>query len=145
MTIEIVELRRGDRFRVTETLSGTFGAAEVVFLDLSLGGAQLSHPQPLRIGTGAKLSFRLRDVSATVTAHVVWSHLSRTKGGMAYVSGVKLDAVDPQYAMALNSLLRAGVLTKDADSLDRKRERMIERETLRKTQQRVIPTSGGVE
>jgi hypothetical protein len=145
MTIEIVELRRGDRFRVTETLSGTFGAADVVFLDLSLGGAQLSHPQPLRIGLGAKLSFKIRDVSATVMAHVVWSHLSPTKGGMAYVSGVKLDAADPQYAMALNSLLRAGILHKDAESLDRKRERMIERENLRKSQQRVIPTSGGVE
>lgn len=145
MTIDVVELRKGDRFRVTEPLAGTFGPAEVTFVDLSLGGAQFSHPLPLRIGTHARLAFKLRDVMASVAAHVVWSHLSRTTGGMSYVSGVKLDAAEPQYAMALNTFLRSGVLRKDAESMDKKRERMVERENLRKSQQRIIPTSGGVE
>ncbi len=146
MTIEIIELRKGDRFVVTETVTGTFGSVDVVIVDLSLGGAQLSHPQPLRIGTRAKLSFRRGDVSATVLAHVVWSHLSKMKGGMSYVSGLQLDAVEPQYGMALNSLLRAGVLRKDAESLSKKKERMQEREAARKSQQpRMIPTAGGVE
>ena len=135
MTIEIIELRKGDRFAATERLSGTFGPVEVVIVDLSLGGAQLSHPQPLRIGTRGKLIFRRGDVSATVMAHVVWS-----------VSGLQLEAVEPQYGMALNSLLRAGVLRKDGESLVRKKERMLEREAQRKSQQpRVIPTAGGVE
>lgn len=146
MTIEIIELRRGDRFVATEPVSGTFGPVDVVIVDLSLGGAQLSHPQPLRIGTRGKLTFRRGDVSATVVAHVVWSHLSKTSGGMSYVSGLKLDAVEPQYGMALNSFLRAGVLRKDSESLSRKKERMIEREQQRKSQQpRIIPTAGGVE
>ena len=146
MTIEIIELRKGDRFAATERLSGTFGPVEVVIVDLSLGGAQLSHPQPLRIGTRGKLIFRRGDVSATVMAHVVWSHLSKTRGGMSYVSGLQLEAVEPQYGMALNSLLRAGVLRKDGESLVRKKERMLEREAQRKSQQpRVIPTAGGVE
>jgi hypothetical protein len=146
MTIEIIELRKGDRFVATESLSGTFGPVDVVVVDLSLGGAQLSHPQPLRIGTRGKLTFRRGDISATVQAHVVWSHLSKTSGGMSYVSGLQLDSVEPQYGMALNSLLRAGVLRKDGESLIRKKQRMQEREALRKSQQpRVIPTAGGVE
>ncbi|HEU4887583.1 MAG TPA: PilZ domain-containing protein [Thermoanaerobaculia bacterium] len=146
MTIEIIELRKGDRFRTTEHVTGTFGPVDVVIVDLSLGGAQLSHPQPLRIGTRAKLSFKRGDITATVPAHVIWSHLSKTNGGMSYVSGLQLDAVDPQYGMALNSLLRAGVLRKDSESMDKKKERMIEREAQRKSQQpRIIPTAGGVE
>lgn len=146
MTIEIIELRKGDRFRTTEPVTGTFGPVDVVIVDLSLGGAQLSHALPLRIGTRGKLSFRRGDITATVSARVVWSHLSPTKGGMAYVSGLQLDAVEPPYALAINSLLRAGVLRKDSDSMTRKAERMKEREAQRNTPKpRIIPTAGGVE
>jgi hypothetical protein len=145
MTIEIIELRKGDRFLATEQVPGTFGPAEVVIIDLSLGGAKLSHPQPLRIGTRGKLTFKRGDVSATVQAVVVWSHLAPSGRGMSYISGLKYEAVEPAYAMALNALLRAGVLRKETDSLDKKRDRLIEREKLRNSQKRVIPTSGGVE
>lgn len=146
MTIEIIELRKGDRYRTTEPVTGTFGPIEVVIVDLSLRGAQLSHPQPLRIGTRGKLTFRRGDITATVVAHVVWSHLSRTSGGMSYLSGLQLDSAEPAYGMALNSLLRGGILRKDSDSLTKKEERMKERELARKSQQpRIIPTSGGVE
>jgi hypothetical protein len=145
MTIEIIELRKADRFLATETITGTFGQADVVVLDLSLSGARVSHPLPLRIGTHAKLAFKRGDVTASAQAIVVWSHLARATGGMSYVSGLKLEAVEPQYAMALNTLLRGGVLRKEVDSLEKKRERMIEREELRKSQKRVIPTSSGME
>jgi hypothetical protein len=146
MTIEIIELRKGERFPTVEPLTGTFGPVEIAVVDLSLGGAQISHPQPLRIGTRAKLTFKRGDITATIAGNIVWSHMARSTGGsMSYVSGLKVDA-DPQYAMAINALLRAGVLRKDASSLDKKRERMLEREQLRKSQQqRIIPTSGGVE
>lgn len=145
MTIEIIELRKGERFPATERVDGTFGPAEIGIVDLSLGGAQISHPQPLRIGTRGKLTFKRGDIEASIVAHVVWSHLSRTAGGMSYVSGVKVDAADPHYAMAINALLRAGALRKDGSSLDKKRERFLEREQQRKSQQRVVPTSGGME
>ncbi|MDP9193814.1 MAG: PilZ domain-containing protein [Acidobacteriota bacterium] len=146
MTIEIIELRKGDRFLATEQIPGTFGPAEVILIDLSLGGAKLSHPQPLRIGTRGKLAFKRGDIAASAQGVVVWSHISRAGGSsMSYVSGIKLEAVEPQYAMALNTMLRAGVLRKETDSLDKKRERMIEREQLRNSQKRVIPTSGGME
>ena len=55
MTIEIIELRKGDRFVATEQIPGTFGPAEVIVIDLSLGGAKFSHPQPLRIGPDGRL------------------------------------------------------------------------------------------
>jgi hypothetical protein len=145
MTIEIIELRKGDRFLATEQIHGTFGPAEVIVIDLSLGGAKFSHPQPLRIGTRAKLVFMIGDISASVQGVITWSHLARATGGMSYISGLKLDSVEPQYGMALNALLRAGVLRKEIDSLEKKKERLIEREELRKSQKRVIPTSSGME
>jgi len=145
MTIEVTELRRADRFVAVEPIVGTFGPAEIIVLDLSLGGVKISHPQPIRIGTRAKIMFKRGDATATVQAHVVWSHLSPGKGGMAYQSGLKLESVDPQYALAINTLLRAQVLRKDTGGLDRKRERLIARELQRKTLTRSIPTSGGVE
>jgi hypothetical protein len=141
MTIEVVDLRRGDRFIVIEPLTGSFGAAEIAVINLSLNGAQISHPQPVRIGTRAKLWFRRGDVSVTVAATIVWSHLAPTTGGMVYKSGIKLDAADAQYALAINTLVRAAVIRNDADSLEKKKQRMREREEARKSQVRLIPTS----
>jgi hypothetical protein len=145
MTIEIIELRKGDRFLATEPVSGTFGPAEVVVIDLSLGGAKLSHPQPLRIGTRGKIAFKRGDITATAQAIVIWSHLSPSGRGMSYISGLKLESVEPQYAMALNALLRAGVLRKETDSLEKKRDQLMEREKKRNSAKRMIPTSGGVD
>ena len=124
-----------------EPLTGSFGAAEIAVINLSTNGAQISHPQPVRIGTRAKLWFRRGDVAVTVAATVVWSHLAPTKGGMVYKSGIKLDAADAQYALAINMLVRAGIIRNDADSLEKKRQRMREREEARKSQVRLVPTS----
>jgi len=126
---------------VVEALTGTFGPAEVAVLNLSLGGVQMSHPQPVRIGTRAKLWCRRGDVTITITGTVVWSHLNATKSGMVYLSGVRFDAADAQYALAVNTLMRGGVIRQDVDSMDRKKQRLREREEARKSQVRVIPSS----
>jgi hypothetical protein len=142
MTIEVVDFRKGDRFLIVEPVTGTFGAADVVLQNFSLTGAQISHPQPLRIGTRARLWFKRGDVTAAVQAHVVWSHLAKLPtGAMAYKSGLKIDNADPQYAAALNTMIRAGILRQDVQSMDKKRQRAVEREELRKSQIRVIPVS----
>jgi hypothetical protein len=141
MTIEVVDLRRGERFTVVEPLTGTFGPAEVALVNLSLGGVQISHPQPVRIGTRAKLSCRRGDVTILVPATIVWSHLNASAAGMVYHSGLKLDAADPQYALAINTLMRAGIIRQDVGSLDRKKQRMQEREEARKSKIRAIPSS----
>ncbi|HEY0157698.1 MAG TPA: PilZ domain-containing protein [Thermoanaerobaculia bacterium] len=141
MTIEVVDLRRGERFTVVEPLTGTFGPADVSVLNLGLGGIAISHPQPVRIGTRAKLSCRRGDVTIVVPATIVWSHLNPGSGGMVYCSGLKLDAADPQYALAINTLMRGGALRQDVGSLERKKQRMREREEARKSLVRHVPAS----
>ena len=141
MTTEVVDLRKSDRFLVVEPLSGTFGPAEVIVLNLSLGGAQFTHPQPLRIGTHGKLHFKRGEAVVAIGATVVWSRLEPTAGGMVYTSGVKLDAADNVYALAINTLMRAGAVRHDTGSLDRKKQRMAEREEARRSQIRNIPIS----
>ena len=140
MSFDLVDLRKGDRFIVVEPVTGTFGPADVGVLNLSLSGLQISHPQPLRIGTRARLWFRRGDVNVAIQAHVVWSHLQKGTGGaMAYVSGVKIDSVDAQYAAAINAMLRGGILRQDVDSMDRKRQRIAEREQEMKAKVRILP------
>ena len=141
MSIEVTDLRKGDRFLVVEPLTGSFGPAEVAVVNLSLGGVQLTHPQPVRIGTRGKLWFRRGDVSVTIAATLVWSHFAKTSTGMVYVSGARLDIADPHFALAINTLLRSGVLRHDVDSLEKKKQRLREREEARKSAPRLIPSS----
>jgi hypothetical protein len=142
MTLTVEELRKADRFVAVEPISGTFGQAEATVVNVSIGGVQISHPQPLRIGTTARLNFRHGDVVVTTHARVLWSHAAPGTGGkLVYRSGLKIEAVDQQYAMALNSLIRAGVIRQDLESLDRKRKRDQEREEKKKSGPRFIPTS----
>jgi len=139
MPNEVVDLRKGDRFIFSDPVSGSFSASDVSVVNLSLTGVQVSHPEPLRIGTRAAIVFRRGEVSVHVSASVVWSHLARTENGMTYRSGLRIEAADPQYAMAINALVRVGALHRDEDSLERKKQRMAEREEKRKSQPRVIP------
>ena len=139
----VEELRKADRFLVEDPIAGTFGPADALVLNISLGGAQISHPQPLRIGTTGRLAFRRGDVVVTTQARVIWSHLSPAAGGkLVYRSGLKIEAVDPQFAMAINSLLRSGAIRQELDTLDKKREREAQREEKRKSGPKSIPTAG---
>lgn len=143
MTMIVEELRRADRFIAVEPISSTFGQTEATIINLSIGGAQITHPVPLRIGTMARLSFKRGDASVLTQARVLWSHAAPGTGGkLVYRSGLKIEAVDPQYAMALNFLIRAGIIRQDCDSLERKRKRDLEREEKKKSGPRImIPTS----
>src|SRR5687768_1477253 len=129
----IEELRKADRFVVVDPITASFGPADAALLNLSMGGAQLTHAQPLRIGTTARLSFRRGEVVVAIQARVVWSHVVPAGGKLSYRSGLRIDAADPQYAMAINSLLRGGSIRQDLDSLDKKREREHQREVKRQS------------
>ena len=136
------ELRKTDRFAVVEPITGSFGPAEAVVLNLSITGAQITHPQPIRIGTAGRLAFRRGDAIVATQARVIWSHVVPAAGGkLVYKTGLKLEGADPQYAMALNTLIRAGVVRQDLDSLDRKRQRDQEREEKKKSGPKMIPVS----
>jgi len=139
----IEELRKADRFVVVDPITSTFGPAEAVLSNLSISGVQMTHAQPIRIGTLARLSFRRGDVSIATQARVIWSHVAPAAGGkLMYRSGLRIEAADPQYAMAINSLLRAGALRQDLDSLDKKREREVLREEKKRSGPKSIPTAG---
>ena len=142
MNDDVTDLRRGDRYLVAEPVEGTFGATAVSLLNVSLGGAQLSHAQPLRIGTRATLTFHRAEAQASVMVTVVWSHLSQTEEGLRYRTGVKLEAPDVAYATALNALARSGVIALDAQSIERKRQREADRELRRKSGPKFPMVSG---
>lgn len=138
----VEELRKTDRFAAVEPIAGTFGPADASVADLSVGGAQITHAQPIRIGTTGRLTFRRGDVAVNTHARVIWSHVAPGPGGqLVYRSGLKIETVDASFAMAINSLIRAGAIHQTIDSLDRKRERMIEREEKKKSGPKMIPTS----
>jgi hypothetical protein len=143
MQPEIVDLRKGERFVVIEPISGSFGGSEVTITNIGPAGLQIHHPQPLRIGTRARLSFRRGDIVIDTQARVIWSHLSSTahsSGKLLYNTGIRIEALDQQYATAVNALFRRGYLRQDPDSLERKRQRQIAREQQRNAPPGVSPT-----
>ena len=146
MTTEVENTRKGERFTVLVllpgTFGGTFGAAEVTIGNISLGGLQIVHAQSLRIGSRGRISFHYRDLSVTVPARVIWSHLSKNpdpSGKLLYESGLQLESSDPQYAAAINSLFRAGAVRQDSESMERKKARLLEREEARKALMKATP------
>lgn len=128
--MDISELRVTERFRTAEALIGSFGSASVALIDVSAFGAQIEHAQPLRIGTRARLWFKRGEVSVSLQAVTMWSHLSKTpnvQGKYLYHSGLRVETEDRDFHHALQALLDRGVLAPDRESLERKRQRELER------------------
>lgn len=145
MEIEVAEVRKSARFVLVQPLTGTFGPFDATIVDVSIGGAKLEHTQAMRIGTIGKFSFKVGDVTALVQGRVVWSQMIPTPAGLVYRTGIQLQA-DPTYALAVNSLFKSGMAVKDVESLERKKQRLIEREQERASKKmRIIPTAGGME
>ena len=123
MSEEVTDLRKGERFHVLEPLDGSFNGVDVTVVNIAVGGVQIRHSQPVRIGTSAKLTFSHGEVTAHTVGHVVWSRLAHVDRDFVYSTGVQLDTEDARFALAVNSLIRAGVVQRDTDSLRRKQER----------------------
>jgi hypothetical protein len=134
MANDVRELRTVERFVVAEPLLGSFGAAAVALLDICEHGVQIEHAQPLRLATRARLWFKRGEVAASVQAAVVWSRLSKTpnaEGKLLYRSGVAIEGDDGSFADALQMLALRGVVRRDSDSLDRKRQQLLAKESAR--------------
>lgn len=134
--MQIEEQRTNERFIAVEPIDGSFGAASITVLNLGDAGAQVSHAQPLRLGTKGRLWFRSRGVQVAVQALLVWSHLSKTpnaEGKLLYQSGLRIDDLG-DFHTALRSLLDDGAVRRDFDSLERKRRRLAEKEHERQQQ-----------
>ena len=123
MEPDIEDLRSGDRYILTEKLSGSFGSAPVTLLDVGEQGVQIEHAQPLRLATKGRLWFKRADVSVSLHAFVVWSKLS----GKLSRSGLRSDERASEFLSAIQTLAQHGVLKKDDDSLNRKRKRLEEK------------------
>jgi hypothetical protein len=130
MNIEVTELRSGERFALLEPLAGSFGGVEIWIRNLAEQGAQVEHAEPLRIGMRARLWFKRGDVAVSTRALLVWSHLSRTPSGEGnlYASGMRIEEEPEGFVTALQRLASRGLLSRDHSSLDRKKQRLAERE-----------------
>ena len=94
MNADVKELRSNDRYLPQYAMMGTFGAADVSILNVAGNGAQVEHPQPLRLASKARLVSRVGAHQIAVTGVVIWSHLSRMpndQGKYLYRSGIRFD------------------------------------------------------
>ena len=131
MSPDIKDLRAIERYVVAEPLVGSFGAAAISVVDIAEQGAQIVHPQPLRLGSRARLWFKRGDVAASVHAIVIWSRVSQKpndEGRLLYHSGLRIDDQAESFASAIQALADQNVIRRDTASLDRKRRKLIDRE-----------------
>ncbi|HEX7808019.1 MAG TPA: hypothetical protein VF608_04835 [Thermoanaerobaculia bacterium] len=140
---EVAELRKGDRFIFNQPPTGTFGPVDISVIDVGVSGAKMQHGQALRIGTVARLAFRIGEIVVSTQGKVIWSHFLQTSNGLVYRSGIRIQP-DPVYAAAVNAFYKSGAVKREMDSLDRKKQRLIDRENARKSAVRSIPTAGGI-
>ncbi len=146
MTIDVKELRGAERYVPADSLAGTYGGSEVTIVNVGFGGAQITHSLPLRIGSSARLWFRVGDVAVQASARLIWSHLSKIEGSTktCYRSGIRVE--DPSFAEAIDTLVRRGIVSVDDGTLERKRRRLIEKERERsgKTIVKIVPAEATI-
>ena len=131
MEPDVKDLRGRERYRVKQKLAGSFGAAEVMLVDVAEEGAQVEHAQPLRLATKGRFWFKRADVSVSLHAFVVWSRLSKTPnefGKYLYRSGLRFDEGAGNFVQAMHQLAEYGVIERDDDSLNRKKQRIEQKE-----------------
>lgn len=126
MEPDVRNLRGRERYRVKQRFGGSFGAAQVTLIDVAEEGAQIEHAQPLRLASKGRFWFKRAEVSASLHAFVVWSRLSKTPneaGKYLYRSGLRFDEGAGNFLEAMQMLADQGVIERDDDSLNRKKQR----------------------
>src|SRR5260370_7471103 len=116
MEADIRDRRGRERFRVKQRFSGSFGAAEVMLVDVAEEGAQIEHAQPLRLASKGRLWFKRADVSVSLHAFVVWSRLSRTPnevGKYLYRSGLWFDEAAGRFLRGSTMRAMQGLISSD--------------------------------
>lgn len=134
MSDDVTDLRATERFIAAAPLNGSFGVASITVVDIGETGAQVEHPQPLRLATRARLAFKRGDDAFAAYGVLVWSHLSKRpndKGKLLYRSGIRFEDDDADFPKIIDTLLSHGVVQSDPDSLERKKQRLVEREAER--------------
>lgn len=84
-----------------------------------------------------RLSFKQRKISVGAQGIIIWSRLSKTAnrdGKLLYQSGIRIDEPAEALVTAIAALLRLSLIKSDPESLDRKRQRLEEKERARSAQ-----------
>ena len=130
--MDVSDLRSNERFVASSVLPGSYGAASVTVVNLSVTGAQIEHAQPIRLGTVARFWFRRGDTSVSVQALTIWSRLSKSanaQGKLLYLSGLRLESDSNDFVIAMQMLLDRGLIIADPQTLEKKRQKSVDRET----------------
>lgn len=136
MSPDIRDRRAVERYLVVQPLVGSFGAAAITVVDIAEQGAQIEHAQPLRLGARGRFWFKRGKVTASASAFVIWSRLSKmpnTEGKLLYRSGLRLEEGN-DFTETLQALVRDGVIERDAESLERKPIKLVNREDVKSAQ-----------
>jgi hypothetical protein len=133
---DVRDLRSSPRFVVREPITGYFGGIDVAIHDMAVAGVQIEHSEPVKLSSRARVGFKIDNTLFAVPGVVVWSRLSRspeTQGKLLYRSGIKLEDDAQRFANVINILVGRGRLRPDSQSLERKRQKVEEREQLKKS------------
>jgi hypothetical protein len=128
--MEVQNLRGTERYIISEAVTGSYGAASITIVDVSAQGAQIAHAQPLRLGGKARLTFKIGSLTVTAQGLTIWSRFAKsaeTRSNMVYRSGIRIESDIEEFANAVRSLIDRGLAQPDPESLDRKRQRLLDR------------------
>lgn len=125
---EIDDSRSVQRYIVRAPLAGFFGSIAMRIIDIGEAGLHIEHAEPLKPTSKGRVGFRTVEHTVSCAAVVIWSRLSKTtneQGKLLYRSGVRIT--DGSLTESIEYLLSFGKIAPDAKSLERKRQKLIER------------------
>ncbi|HXI13696.1 MAG TPA: hypothetical protein VNM92_13790 [Thermoanaerobaculia bacterium] len=125
------ENRSKERYVAERSIAGSFCSASVTLQDIAKDGVQIEHSNPLRVATKGRLAFSgVGTEVVVVQGIVIWSRLlpaPNESGKYLYRSGIRIEDQEEIMLAAIQRLLGRGLLWHNDQSLDRKREALLER------------------
>ena len=134
--IEISEGRGAPRYAVRDQLQAGFASYAISVVNLSQAGLLIEHAQPIRIGSTGRLAIQSGAGPSVLLARVVWSRLGNRTGAdgrLLYRSGLLATEENAGLQHVIERLVGAGLASEVKDSLERKRQTILEKLHARKT------------
>lgn len=125
-TPDLNDLRDSDRFISDRPVMGSLGSVAITIVNMGIGGLQVEHADPLKIGNQARLALEIPEAKLPeMRARVVWSRLSKTpnqQGKYLYRSGLRVDEDKDILARSIGFLIKSGRVHLDGHTLERKKQ-----------------------
>jgi len=125
-TPDLSDLRNSDRFISAQPVTGSLGSIAITIINLGIGGLQVDHADPLKIGNQARLALDIPGAKLPeMRARIVWSRLSKTpnqQGKYLYRSGLRVEEDKDILARSIGFLIKSGRVHLDSHSLERKKQ-----------------------